>query len=138
MDPLSQAVLGGTAAQLKAEPQQLKQAALLGAISGMAADLDIFIRSNTDPLLSLEYHRHFTHSLAFIPIGGVLCAIFFYLIFRKRWQLSLKQSLWWCILGYGTHALLDACTSYGTRLYWPFSDQRVACLLYTSDAADES
>lgn len=29
-------------------------------------------------------------------------------------------------LGYGTAGLLDACTSYGTRLLWPFSDLRVA------------
>ena len=29
-------------------------------------------------------------------------------------------------LGYATHGLLDACTSYGTQLFWPFSDIRVA------------
>jgi len=28
-------------------------------------------------------------------------------------------------LGYATHGLLDACTSYGTQLFWPFSDERV-------------
>jgi inner membrane protein len=28
-------------------------------------------------------------------------------------------------LGYATHGLLDACTSYGTLLFWPFSDERV-------------
>ena len=25
-----------------------------------------------------------------------------------------------------THGLLDACTSYGTQLFWPFSDERVS------------
>jgi inner membrane protein len=29
-------------------------------------------------------------------------------------------------LGYATHGLLDACTSYGTQLLWPFSDARIA------------
>jgi inner membrane protein len=29
-------------------------------------------------------------------------------------------------VGYGLHGLLDACTSYGTLLWWPFSYQRVA------------
>jgi inner membrane protein len=29
-------------------------------------------------------------------------------------------------VGYGLHGLLDACTSYGTLLLWPFSDQRIA------------
>jgi len=36
---------------------------MLGFLSGMAPDLDILIRSSTDPLLSLEYHRQFTHFL---------------------------------------------------------------------------
>jgi inner membrane protein len=30
------------------------------------------------------------------------------------------------IAGYATHGLLDACTTYGTQLFWPFSDYRVA------------
>ena len=30
------------------------------------------------------------------------------------------------MLGYATHALLDACTTYGTQLLWPFSDRRIA------------
>mgnify|MGYP001316506715 FL=1 len=30
------------------------------------------------------------------------------------------------LLGYATHALLDACTSYGTLLFWPFSNVRIA------------
>ena len=29
------------------------------------------------------------------------------------------------LLGYATHGLLDACTSYGTQLFWPFSNERV-------------
>ena len=29
-------------------------------------------------------------------------------------------------LGYGTHGLLDACTTYGTQLLWPLTDARVA------------
>ena len=28
--------------------------------------------------------------------------------------------------GYATHGLLDACTSYGTQLLWPFSDERIS------------
>ena len=30
------------------------------------------------------------------------------------------------MLGYATHALLDSCTTYGTMLFWPFSDVRIA------------
>src|SRR5690606_29471703 len=56
----------------------------LGALGGMAPDLDVIIRSASDPLLALEYHRHFTHSLAFIPIGGLLVAAPFLWLARDQ------------------------------------------------------
>jgi inner membrane protein len=92
----------------------------------MAPDLDIFIRSSTDPLLSLEYHRQFTHSLVFIPFGGLICALFLFVVFKKISPFNFKKTWLYCTLGYGTHGLIDACTSYGTLLFWPFSDIRIA------------
>ena len=91
----------------------------------MAADLDVLIRSAEDPLLFLEYHRHFTHALVFIPIGGLLCALVMHGLFARR-TLPFSRTLLYCTLGYATHALLDACTTYGTQLLWPFSDARFA------------
>lgn len=99
---------------------------MLGFIGGMAPDLDVFIRSQEDPLLFLEFHRQFTHSLIFIPIGGLLVAGLLYGLFRHRLQLGFMQYWWYTSLGYGTHGLLDASTSYGTQLFWPFSDFRVS------------
>ena len=90
----------------------------------MAPDLDSLIRSNTDPLLYLEYHRQFTHALVFIPIGGLICALALHQIVWRR--LSFGRTYLYCTLGYATHGLLDACTTYGTQLLWPFSNARVA------------
>lgn len=90
----------------------------------MAPDLDVLIRSSQDPLLAIEYHRHFTHSLAFVPIGALLCAFVLYPLLRRR--LDFRWLYLFCALGYASHGLLDACTSYGTRLFWPFSAERVA------------
>ena len=90
----------------------------------MAPDLDVFIRSEHDPLLFLEFHRQFTHSLIFIPIGGFICAIVFFFLFAKRAKVSFKLTYLFCTLGYGTHGLLDSCTSYGTQLLWPFTNTR--------------
>lgn len=126
MDPISQGALGATLSQSLSKPQQILAAGLLGALGGMAPDLDILIRSNTDPLLFLEYHRQFTHSLIFIPFGGVIVGLLLHWLIGKRFSLRLKQSLLFSTLGYATHALLDSCTSYGTQLLWPFSDARIA------------
>lgn len=126
MDPLTQGVLGTVAAQPLAKTKTLCCASVLGFLSGMAPDLDVLIRSSSDPLLALEYHRHFTHSLIFIPFGGLLCALCFFYVFSRRAGLSFLQTYMFCTLGYATHGLLDACTTYGTQLLWPFSDVRVA------------
>lgn len=126
MDPLTQGTLGATLSQAGARPKTASAAGLLGFFAGMAADLDVVIRSNTDSLLFLEYHRQFTHSLIFIPFGGFICALVLHAVFGRRRDLSFRQSLLFCTLGYATHALLDACTTYGTMLFWPFSDVRIA------------
>jgi inner membrane protein len=124
MDPISQGALGAVFAQASAKKLHLLTAALVGALAGMAADLDVLIRSSEDPLLFLEYHRQFSHSLFFIPIGGLLCGLLVWAVFRKRWQLRFGDCVLWSTVGYATHGLLDNCTSYGTQLLWPLSTQR--------------
>lgn len=104
----------------------MSQATFCGVLAGMAPDLDILIRSSSDPLLFLEYHRQFTHSLVFIPVGAAICAAVFHFAVGRRWGWAPKATFLFSLLGYGTHALLDACTSYGTMLLWPFSDMRIA------------
>jgi inner membrane protein len=125
MDPVSQAFAGASFSQGLARIKTgQKSAFIAGALSGMAADLDVLIRSDHDPLLFLEYHRQFTHSLVFIPLGALVCAALLYLFLRNR--AAFSELYLYCLLGYTSHGLLDACTSYGTQLFWPFSDRRIA------------
>ncbi len=126
MDPISQGVLGAVFAQTRSQKKDLGKAAVIGALAAMTPDLDVLIKSSIDPLLALDYHRHFTHSLFFIPFGALLCSLVLYPLFGRRWGVSFWQTLTWATIGYATHALLDACTSYGTLLLWPFSNYRVA------------
>ncbi|PKF79833.1 metal-dependent hydrolase [Vibrio sp. vnigr-6D03] len=126
MDPLTQGLLGASLPQSVSKKQNVVVAGVLGLLAGMAPDLDVLIRSSTDPLLYLEFHRQFTHSLLFIPIGSLICALILHPLIAKRRGLSFKQSWLFCALGYGTHALLDSCTSYGTQLFWPLSNARFA------------
>ncbi len=124
MDPLTHAVCGAALAAAVARRGDLRLAAVVGAAAGIAPDLDVFIRSATDPLLQLGYHRHFTHALAFVPFGALLCAAIGWPFLRRR--LPFARLYLYCFMGYLQGGLLDACTSYGTRIWWPFSNERVA------------
>tara|TARA_Y100000389_G_C17469438_1_gene528940 strand:+ start:6657 stop:7664 length:1008 start_codon:yes stop_codon:yes gene_type:complete len=126
MDPLTQGIVGTTAVHACSKKRNIILAGFIGFLSGMAPDIDIFIRSGSDPLLFLEYHRQFTHSLIFIPVGGFVCALIFYYSFTKRMNLSFKNTYIFSTIGYGTHGIIDTCTTYGTQLYWPFSNERLA------------
>lgn len=125
MDVISQAVLGASLSQSFAKDKSKQLSALvIGALAGMAPDLDVLIYSANDPLLFLEYHRQFTHSLIFVPFGAFLCAFLFYPFVKNK--LVFSHIYLYSFLGFATHGLLDACTSYGTQLFWPFSDLRVS------------
>jgi inner membrane protein len=124
VDPISQGAFGAGWAQSAAGNDRLMPAAVIGAIAGMAPDLDVFISSSSDPLLFLEYHRHFTHALAFAPLGALVCTL---VLFRLvPGGLTFAQSYAFALLGFASHGLLDACTTYGTQLLWPFSEARIA------------
>lgn len=124
MDPLSQGLTGAVLAQSFAKKKELRNATLAGLVGGMIADLDVLIKSSSDPLLNLDFHRHFTHSLIFIPIGGLIAGLILWPFLRHKMRFS--RIFLFATLGYGTAGLLDACTSYGTHLLWPFSEQRSA------------
>ena len=93
MDPISQGLLGASASLSLTRVHKSKKyfvyTFIIGFLSGMAADLDVLIRSKQDSLLFLEYHRQFTHSLLFIPFGGLFCSSIFYFVFKKK--IKFKQ-----------------------------------------------
>ena len=123
MDPLSQGTVGAAFAQSTANKNNIFKIGIIGFLAGLAPDLDVLIRSSNDPILFLEYHRQFSHSLFFIPFGSLIVALLIFPLVKK--SMSLKTVYIASFLGYATHGLLDACTSYGTQLFWPFSNERV-------------
>lgn len=126
MDPITQGALGATAGQILKKHPHIVPISLMAALAGMSPDLDVLIRSNKDPLLFLVFHRQFTHSLFFIPFGALICSLVLHPLIGKRYAFSFWHSYLLCFVGYATHALIDACTTYGTLLFWPFSFERVA------------
>ena len=124
MDLLTQGLLGGALALSVSPKSESRNAALVGFAAALLADADVLISVSDDPLLNLELHRHFTHSLIFIPVGALIATLLLWPLLRKR--IELKKIYGYALLGYGTSGLLDACTSYGTHLFWPFSETRIA------------
>jgi inner membrane protein len=124
MDPFTHGLVGAAAGQLAAGPSRLREAAGVGFLAAMLADLDILLNRASDPLFQLELHRQFSHSLLFVPVGALLASALMFGFLRSRLGLGRLYRI--CLAGYGTAGLLDACTSYGTQLLWPLSDHRFA------------
>jgi inner membrane protein len=124
LDIVTQGVLGAALALAAAPPKEARAAAGIGFAAGLLADADVLIGSGADPLLALEYHRHFTHALVFVPVGALVAAAILWPLLRGR--IAFARLYLYCLLGYSLSGVLDACTSYGTHLLWPFSGERVA------------
>jgi inner membrane protein len=122
MDIITQGILGAAVAQSAARKEHVRLATTIGVFAGVIADADIFIRSSTDPLLFLEYHRHFTHSIFFIPIGACVTFLLLWPFLHKK--LSARFLYLYCFLGYLFSGFIDTCTSYGTHLFWPVINTR--------------
>lgn len=133
MDVLTHAVMGAalaaSAASLRYRGQESalalrRSAAVAGAVAGVLPDADALIQSGSDALLVLDYHRHFTHALAFVPLGALVAVLLMWPLLRLRlgfWRLYVA-----CFVAYLAHPLLDACTSYGTHLWLPLLQRREA------------
>ena len=124
MDSITQALIGAAAGQVAAGHRIGRRAAWVGAAAGTLPDLDVLIRSTSDPLLAIEMHRGFTHALAFVPLGAAIAAAPFLLSREARARAGAVYLA--AAAGILTHGPLDAFTSYGTQLLWPFSGARLA------------
>ncbi|MBI1424565.1 MAG: metal-dependent hydrolase [Gammaproteobacteria bacterium] len=72
----------------------------------------------------LNHHRGITHSLVMAPLWAVLLAGIFSLLFRRRysWRAFYEVSL----LAILVHIFGDVITNYGTMIFAPFSDYKLA------------
>lgn len=124
MDPLTHTLLGASLSYAAFGRRLGRAAAAVGGLAAFAPDADVFIRSAADPLLAIEHHRGFTHALAFTPVGAAIVASLW--LVSPSWRDRSRWVLLWSagMLAYLSHMLLDAATTYGTQLLWPFSRHR--------------
>ena len=119
MDSLSQFTLGATIGMIALGRKiGYRKAAVTGGVLGSLPDLDVFYPFD-DPVDSFTLHRAATHSLIVqtlaVPVIAEAARLLLKPLREQRGLLYLTVFL--CLT---THALLDAMTVYGTRLFWPF------------------
>ncbi|WP_439131832.1 metal-dependent hydrolase [Polaribacter sp.] len=117
MDSLTQIVLGAAVGEAVLGKKIGNKAMLYGAIAGTIPDLDVIAGNFTDTVTSLEIHRGFTHSLLF---SIIFAPIFAYLVSKFEKYNSRKGWTFFFFLTFFTHPILDAHTTWGTQLFWPF------------------
>lgn len=122
MDNLTHGLLGAATGYLCLGRKLGWKAAAVGLVAGELPDLDLLIRSGRDPLLALEYHRHFTHSFAFSPVIATVAAAGW--VVRERHRPQWREFWLAALLATWSHILCDAWTSYGTSFLVPFSRAR--------------
>lgn len=122
MDSLTQIVLGAAVGEAVLGKKVGNKAMLYGAIAGTIPDLDVYIGKFFDTVTALEIHRGFTHSVVFSIVFGW---IFGWLVSLYEKSASSKEWSKLMFWGFITHSLLDAHTTWGTQLFWPF-DVRLA------------
>jgi len=116
MDSITQAALGASLAGAVAGKTLGRSALLVGAALGTLPDLDVVIDYGT-AIANFTQHRGFSHSLFILfPLS------FFIAYGLHRWRPVLGYKRWFAVtaLILLTHPLLDAFTTYGTQLFWPF------------------
>ena len=125
MDSLTQIVLGASIAEASLGKKIGNKAIVLGAIAGTIPDLDIITRFFVDDLSASVMHRGFSHSLIFPFLAAPILAWISKKIYSRYSDVSFKDWFKMFFLAIITHPLLDAQTTWGTQLFWPF-EWRVA------------
>lgn len=131
MDSLTQIVLGAACGEAVLGRKIGNKALLFGAIGGTIPDLDVFIGGwiYGNEIDAMAFHRGFMHSILFAVFGSFLFGWITHKLYdtgKRIGTTTLKNWIWLYFISIFTHPLLDSFTPYGTQLFAPFSDYRVA------------
>lgn len=131
MDSLTQIVLGAACGEAVLGRKIGNRALLFGAIGGTIPDLDVFIGRlfYSNEIDIMAFHRGFMHSILFSILGAFLFGWIVYKLYNTKKRLgstTYKDWIWLFFLALFTHPILDCFTPYGTQLFAPFSNYRVA------------
>lgn len=120
MDSFTHLFLGGALAAALAPARHRRVALLAGAAINTLPDLDVLplFLFTDDPVVRMTWHRAATHSLLLLPfVAWALWALL-----KRHWtpvRQAPRRWFWLILANLLAHPLLDACTIYGTQLFWP-------------------
>jgi len=131
MDSLTQIVLGAACGEVALGKKIGNKALLFGAIGGTIPDLDVILGNLffNNEIDKLAFHRGFMHSIVFACIASLVIGFLIYELYnsgKRKDTTHLKDWIWLFFLSIFTHPILDSFTPYGTQLFLPFTEYRVA------------
>lgn len=131
MDSLTQIVLGAACGEAVLGKKIGNKALLFGAIGGTIPDLDVLVGSLLygNEIDAMLFHRGFMHSILFSILAAFLLGWLVHKLydFGSR-KYTTTQNDWILLFFWSlfTHPILDSFTPYGTQLFAPFYNYRVA------------
>ena len=131
MDSITQIVLGAACGEAVLGKKIGNRALLFGAIGGTIPDLDVFVGKLVfnNEIDAMAFHRGFMHSFLFAILASIGFGMLVFWLYNrgKRYGMTTqKEWVWLFFASIFTHPILDSFTAYGTQLFAPFSNYRVA------------
>jgi membrane-bound metal-dependent hydrolase YbcI (DUF457 family) len=137
MDPVTHGITGALLGKGYFSERYGRAATFAATLGAVFPDIDTVVEVlSRDPLAIIKYHRSITHSFVALPVFAFLLALLTRALLPwarrryPRWRDVESPPLGILTLIYGvgiaSHIILDGMTSFGTRMWFPISSQRVA------------
>ncbi len=129
MDPITHGIAGALLGKGYFADRKGRVAIFAATLGAVFPDIDIIDEIvSGDPLAIVKYHRGITHSFVGLPFFAALLAWLTRWLARRRGIETPSWAMLTLIYGMGiaSHIVLDGMTSFGTRMWTPISQQRVA------------
>jgi membrane-bound metal-dependent hydrolase YbcI (DUF457 family) len=129
MDPITHGITGALLGKAYFSKRQARVAIFAATLGAVFPDVDVFAELfSHDPLAIVKYHRGITHSFAGLPFFAMFLA---WLTGRVARRFNFDSPSWLFLtliygVGIASHIILDGMTSFGTRMWTPFSQERVS------------
>lgn len=132
MDPITHGIAGallGKGLFSKGERRKVQVAIFSATLGAVFPDVDVVADAfSNDPMGIVRFHRNVTHSFVCLPIWAMALA---WLTRRVTRWLGIEAPSWAMLtliyaVGIASHIFLDGMTSFGTRIWAPIREERVA------------